>query len=289
MATPNDVLRIAASQIGYYAPSDPEPGSKYGRWMARRLNQSWLAGPSTSIWWCMIFVSWVMDQAGQPMPGLPGFNCDNVLGKASGLRLSNIRDARAGDIVIFDWTGNGSGDHTGFVEANRGTYLQTIEGNTSSGTAGSQSAGNGVWRRTRAWGSVKAIIRPQYDGTATVVTASVSTPTRIAEDGLWGADTTGLLQTRAGTPVDREIWHQWPGNKSRLAGVTGSFRYDYTGLGSPAIKWLQSKLGTAQDGLLGENDINAMIRRSGGTPDGKLDSPSRAIKWLQNALNAGAL
>ena len=57
MGTPNDVLRIAAGEIGYYAPDDPQPGSKYGRWMADVTGESWLAGPSTEVWWCMIFVS----------------------------------------------------------------------------------------------------------------------------------------------------------------------------------------------------------------------------------------
>ena len=64
MGTPNDVLRIAAGEIGYYAPDDPQPGSKYGRWMADVTGESWLAGPSTEVWWCMIFVSWVFAQAG---------------------------------------------------------------------------------------------------------------------------------------------------------------------------------------------------------------------------------
>lgn len=71
MGTPNDVLRIAAGEIGYYAPDDPQPGSKYGRWMADVTGESWLAGPSTEVWWCMIFVSWVFAQAGVDFPARP--------------------------------------------------------------------------------------------------------------------------------------------------------------------------------------------------------------------------
>lgn len=40
MGTPNDVLRIAVGEIGYYAPDDPQPGSKYGRWMADVTGES---------------------------------------------------------------------------------------------------------------------------------------------------------------------------------------------------------------------------------------------------------
>ena len=46
MTSPVDVLRKATGEIGYYAPADPEPGSKYGRWLAALLNQAWLRGPS---------------------------------------------------------------------------------------------------------------------------------------------------------------------------------------------------------------------------------------------------
>ena len=52
MATASEILDIARREIGYYALDDPEPGSKYGRWMAKLLGEDWLAGPSTSVWWC---------------------------------------------------------------------------------------------------------------------------------------------------------------------------------------------------------------------------------------------
>ena len=34
MATPNDVLNIAAKEVGYSRWTDPQPGTKYGRWYA---------------------------------------------------------------------------------------------------------------------------------------------------------------------------------------------------------------------------------------------------------------
>jgi len=66
------------------------------------------------------------------------------------------------------------------VEINAGGYLQTIEGNTSGSDAGRQSNGNGVWRRTRSWDAVVAVIRPTWlDGT-TPDAVPVSNPVVIA-------------------------------------------------------------------------------------------------------------
>lgn len=76
-------------------------------------------------------------------------------GKAAGLEVT--RPLR-GDSVFFDWDGNGELDHVGFVDRvlalrwRGGRFiglLRTVEANTSSGLAGSQSDGDGVYVRTR--------------------------------------------------------------------------------------------------------------------------------------------
>lgn len=190
MTTPQRVLEIAASRIGYYAPNDPLPGSEAGRYVAdlwARYSSladaradgcynweggaSWLRGPSKSIWWCCLFVSMCYHMAGgRNMPGIPNYNCDNLKSKVRSANvpgafiLGNKRDAQPGDFVLFDWGGDGSCDHIGIVELNCGGYIQTIEGNTSGSNGGSQSSGNGVWRRTRNWSTVNCIIRPIYTG-----------------------------------------------------------------------------------------------------------------------------
>nr|MCW1079565.1 CHAP domain-containing protein [Streptococcus anginosus] len=92
-------------------------------------------------------------------------------------RLVSAANAQAGDLVCFDWDGDGVADHVGFVERNYGSYYQTIEGNTSSGASGSQSNGGGVYRRTRNLGSVIAVIRPEYTGD--------SSSWELEEDGIW--------------------------------------------------------------------------------------------------------
>lgn len=164
MATANDILRVAAAEIGYSRWNDPLNGTKYGRWYAQKTNSSYFG--TNGVPYCAMFVSWVFDQCGQTMPGLPSASCSVIRNATRGTRyqVSNIRDAKAGDVVLFDWDpagGNGP-DHVGIVEKNCGSYLQTIEGNTSSGNSGSQSNGGGVYRRTRAWSTVYMIIRPDY-------------------------------------------------------------------------------------------------------------------------------
>ena len=168
MSGPADVLYHAAKRIGYYAPDDPEPGSEAGRYWAAKTGQSWLAGPSTSIWWCMLFVSMCFDEAGL-IDAIGGFsyNTDVTLAHIRAhpdAYFVSVADAEPGDVVIFDWDPDTAAtDHVGIVEANLGGgVLQTIEGNTSSGAYGSQSAGNGVWRRQRSYG-IAYVIRPAWD------------------------------------------------------------------------------------------------------------------------------
>ena len=165
MSVAEQVLARAASRIGYYAPDDPNPGSEAGRYWAERTGQQWLAGPSDSVWWCMLFVSMCLDECGQ-IDAIGGFsfNTDytvNQVRKHPEAYFVSVYDARPGDVVIYNWDGGGT-DHVGFVEKNLGGgTLQTIEGNTSSGDYGSQSAGNGVWRRVRNH-SIAYVIRPAY-------------------------------------------------------------------------------------------------------------------------------
>ena len=164
MATANDILRIAAGEIGYSRWNDPLAGTKYGRWYAQKVNSSYFG--TNGVPYCAMFVSWVFDQAGQALTGLPSASCAAIrnANRNTERHIKTIQNAKPGDVVLFDWNpsaGDGP-DHVGIVEKNCGSYLQTIEGNTSSGNSGSQSNGGGVYRRTRAWSTVYMIIRPVY-------------------------------------------------------------------------------------------------------------------------------
>ena len=161
--TAASVLSIARGELGYSRWNDPETGTKYGRWYAQGRDPYYGAN---GVPYCAMFVSWVMDQAGAKCAGIPEAYCPYILNKATsaGAVLADKTKAQPGDVVLFDWDG-GVVDHVGFVEINQGSYIQTIEGNTNNGA---------VARRTRAWSTVKAVVRPSY-GTSTtpVVSASI--------------------------------------------------------------------------------------------------------------------
>lgn len=59
---------------------------------------------------------------------------------------------RAGDLLLYDWNGDGQPDHIGFCAGASGSMLTVIEGNVS----------DRVMRLTRTASSVKAAYRPRY-------------------------------------------------------------------------------------------------------------------------------
>ena len=105
MSVADNVLARAAARIGYYAPDDPQPGSEAGRYWAARTGQQWLAGPSDSVWWCMLFVSMCLDECGQ-IDAIGGFsfNTDYTVNKVRqhpDAYFVSVYDAQPGDVVIY--------------------------------------------------------------------------------------------------------------------------------------------------------------------------------------------
>lgn len=171
-----DVLRVAQGEIGYSRWADPEEGTKYGRWYAKTTGESWYG--ASGVAYCAMFVSWVYAQC--PNDSIPGGMFAYVpyginRARAAGAIVS-FEQAVPGDLICFDWGGDGVADHVGIVEGypSNGTIV-TIEGNTSAGTTGSQSNGGGVYRRTRYKSQVCAIIRTSHSGSSPVTNSSPAT------------------------------------------------------------------------------------------------------------------
>lgn len=194
MGTPDDVIRIAAAEVGYSRWDDPEPGTKYGRWYAKLTGEDYYA--ENGVAYCAMFVSWVFHQARVACAGLPGAYCPAMLEEArrAGAAIPK-QQARKGDVVYFDWQLDEETDHVGVVVANHGTFIETIEGNTSSGSSGSQSNGGVVARRQRNLHNVCAIVRPDYDGGGT------DTGT-LDVDGIIGPISVTEWQCQLKTPAD---------------------------------------------------------------------------------------
>ena len=107
--------------------------------------------------WCAAFVSYVLTAARvhAPLDGQGRVVRSGLAARfitARSIRASEaLRGVRAvpdGSVVIWR-RGSGPFGHAGFAVRWRGARGDTIEGNTSSGTSGSQANGDGVWRRTR--------------------------------------------------------------------------------------------------------------------------------------------
>jgi len=102
-----DVLNKAESQNGTVESPPNSNKTPYGLWYAPSLD-----GQK----WCAMFVSWVFHHAGHPLGFVQTKNgihhCQTAHNyyKEKGLLTSN---PEPGDIVIYDWEGNGHADHIG--------------------------------------------------------------------------------------------------------------------------------------------------------------------------------
>lgn len=141
----SQVLEIARSQIGTV---ESPPGSNRTRYGA--------AYGLNGVPWCAQFVWWVFYQAGDSTL-IPKTAYTPALADWFKGRGQWGDQPRPGALALFDFLGDGVNriSHVGLVEAVNGDgTVITIEGNTSTGAAGSQRDGGGVWRRTRKAGIV---------------------------------------------------------------------------------------------------------------------------------------
>lgn len=202
MGTVRDVLEIAGAEVGYSRYADPQAGTKYGRWYAT-IGGSYYA--ESGVPYCAMFASWVLDQAGVACAGLPGAYCPDMLEAArrAGATVA-LADAEPGDLIYYDWNGDGESDHVGIVVKNYGgANFETIEGNTSGNAAGSQTNGGMVARRSRPAAYVCGIVRPDYSGTGSQ--ANGTKAGLLDVDGWVGPLTVRAWQEQLGTTEDGEI------------------------------------------------------------------------------------
>lgn len=157
------VLAIAAGEIGYSRWNDPKRGTKYARETQPALwpNDKWLL--ANGIAYCDIFVTWVFWKAGC-LDILPGKQSYNVNYRASHGGHVSKAQAQPGDVLVFDWDmSTKRANHAGILEELLASgNWQTVEGNTTTGSRGSQSNGGRVARRVRRPSQVRYVIRPNW-------------------------------------------------------------------------------------------------------------------------------
>lgn len=123
----NSVVSIAEDEIGYTGTSTY---SKYGDWYGYQGS------------WCTTFVFWCFNEAGHDNgvkllgKSIPnGGNCNSMISWFSNkdryYKRTSGYTPKAGDLVFFDWSGNGSSQHVGIVTGTSGSTVYTVEGNCS--------------------------------------------------------------------------------------------------------------------------------------------------------------
>ena len=112
------IVEVALTQLGN------EGGQPYWSWY----------GFEGRVEWCACFVSWCADQCGYIESGIiPKFaGCVDGANwfKGNGQWQDRNHEPQAGNIIFFDWEGDGETDHVGIVEKCENGVVYTVEGNS---------------------------------------------------------------------------------------------------------------------------------------------------------------
>lgn len=153
MAKAQDLLQEASKYVGVkkYSPLHRYLIGKYNS--VQPLPVGYRVSPDDD--WCDVFVTVIADLVG--LSHLIGRECGVQrhvqIFKDKGIWLGR-QYPKAGDIIVFDWEGNGWADHIGYVYQVDGYRVTTIEGNSN----GQVSMNSFVWNDWRILGYA----RPKY-------------------------------------------------------------------------------------------------------------------------------
>ena len=178
----NDIVNLAKKQIG-------KGYKKYCK--AYGVNTDW----------CVIFIWWLFYKLKASKLFCNGTRqavVGNVASWAKNAKLTvALKNAKAGDIVLFDWAGTGyKYDHIGLlIGKNKDGSYKTIEGNTLS----SSFKKSKVAYRNRYASEIVMVIRPKYEKTP--VKPTKYNLTRKLKQGCKGNDVKAL-QKKLGITAD---------------------------------------------------------------------------------------
>ena len=151
MPTADQILAVARSQIG--TVEDRNGNQKYGAFYGMN-----------GVAWCAEFQWWCFNQIAGGNLLIPKTAYTPTFYQWFATNRQSSPTPTAGDLVFFNWPDSVNRvQHVAIVEAVEPAAIVTIEGNTTSGVAGDQSNGGGVWRRRRARNSsIVGYGRPRY-------------------------------------------------------------------------------------------------------------------------------
>lgn len=262
--------QVATTAAKYIGTKETPAGSNRTKFW-EKYYPAWQGSP-----WCGAFVHYVLAElgvAGKPSDITRIFYTPAIVADARSLGWwrddSSLSQAKPGDLVLFDFDGTGNAKHVGFIEKMVGNgVVQTIEGNTSPGVAGSQNDGGGVYRR---WRDTKTVMGYVDMGAVLLERA----PSKAPSPSSGGRDWSRVLLKTHG---------QWTsGTVSRLQAEVG-VKVDGV-LGPQTRRAVQRWLGVTQDGVWGKKTIAALQAKVGvKKPTGRM-TPTGVVKPLQRWLN----
>lgn len=268
--------------------------------------------------YCGVFVAWVLWKAGADCRSavwLPYVPYIEQWAKKHGAWITKSGQQRNGDLVVYGF-GRSSAQHVGITwRDEHASGYRAIEGNTSSGTAGSQANGGRVAVRYRGRASIRGWVNidkliAAAGGAKPVTPAEKDTSGKLDEDGrlgtrtaqelqqrlrtrdldldvdaMFGPDSLRALQSYVRAPyIDGEISRQPKGAKD----LGNGYRKDCIHVGdgsSPFVKLWQAYVGAKPDGRLGEKTILAtqkLLNESGdaftAAHDAEVDKRIKAAK-----------
>jgi hypothetical protein len=188
MATALDVLNVARSQIGFHEGARNE--NPYG---------IWYGVPNAP--YCAMGISWCFGQLGlshliaaQTPKGFSYNPTALTWFQRQGMVVNKFQ-MQPGDLVMYDWNGDGVADHVELCEAASPGGFSAIAFNTGNPNDPTQE---GCWRVHRNYLFVIAVIRPKYPvivKPTVAVSKSKKTTAAVGTAGALVAGTTGVMHT----------------------------------------------------------------------------------------------
>lgn len=125
MSNVEKLIELVKGELGVAEPTGED---KYIKW----YNNCTGAKLPLSVAWCAVFVSWAAVNAGIAFK--PFASCTLMRNYLRGRALYKTRrehaqNAKAGELVFYDWDASGDCDHVGVIVARDGDTLTVIEGN----------------------------------------------------------------------------------------------------------------------------------------------------------------
>lgn len=117
-------LNTLAGQVGSNGMILGDDSSAAGKWYATWYNSDFTKDTP----WCACFLSWAIDKNGGTLKFADV--ADGIVQLSNDWHKGSIDNAHPGDLIFFDWDGDGNANHVGALLLKDGNCIYTIEGNS---------------------------------------------------------------------------------------------------------------------------------------------------------------